>query len=167
MRTRRSVETALVLLATCTLVRAADPNNEITLAGSRGLSSSDPGAFGALSYQRVFASGAVIGGSFGAGSVLPDRRASYLTARAAYRFTEIVVSSGLRPQVQVEYSSPLFMGNTTGRGLYLNLGLIGLSQQWLIYGLELQLGKVSHSGIGKPAARQSTQGLRLSLGVAF
>lgn len=59
------------------------------------------------------------------------------------------------------------MGNTTGRGLYLNLGLIGLSQQWLIYGLELQLGKVSHSGLGKQAANQSTQGLRVSLGVAF
>jgi hypothetical protein len=160
------------LLAAAALVvaptaRSAEYRNEIGVAAATGLSSSDPEGFGSIFYQRAFANGVFTGGSFGGGSVLAGRTSVRFSALAGYRFMQADWGNALWPQASVEAAIPLFMGYDNGNGIYLNLGIAGALQERLLYGIELQFGRVKHSGAAVSAASGSANNLRASLGYRF
>ena len=148
-------------------VHSAEYRNEIGLAGSSGLASSDPGGFGSIFYQRAFESGAFVGGSFGGGSVLQDRTSLRFSARAGYRFTQSSWGNTFWPQASVEAAIPLFMGPDVGNGVYLNLGIAGALQERFIYGLELHFGRVKQTDAGLPPASGSVRNIRAHLAYRF
>ncbi|KNZ32632.1 MAG: hypothetical protein AD742_10410 [Methylibium sp. NZG] len=71
------------------------------------------------------------------------------------------------PQASIEVALPFIMGYDNGNGVYLNLGVAGTLEERLIYGLELQVGRVRQTGPGEPLKSGSVSSLRASFGIRF
>jgi hypothetical protein len=108
---------AAAALLVAPTARSAEYRNEIGVEVSTGLSSSDPEGFGSIFYQRAFANGVFVGGSFGGGSVLAGRTSLRFSARAGYQFMQADWGNAMWPQASVEAAIPLFMGPDVGNGI--------------------------------------------------
>lgn len=158
---------ATIALLIASKVHCADYRNEIGASAATGITSSDPGGYGSIFYQRVFDGGAFVGGALGAGSVLPERKSVRFSVRGGYRLSVSGWGTGFQPQASIEAAAPWLMSADNGYGVYLNLGMVGILQERFLYGLELQLGEAKQSEVGLPNASGSVTNLRASLAYRF